>query len=62
VTAEITIVTSDAIESLSNLKKYIRNDKLMYHILWDGCIRLSTPGDGTYQVLTEKERGKTILD
>ncbi len=62
VSPEITFITSDTIEDLSIMKKFIRNEKKMYHILIDGCIRLTTSGDGAYDVLTEKDRATDMFD
>ena len=58
----ITVITSDTIEDLSTARKFTRDGQRMYHTLLDGCIRLQTPGDGTYDVLTEKERVTTLFD
>ena len=58
----ITMITSDTIEDLSTARKFTRDGQKMYHTLLDGCIRLQTPGDGTYDVLTEKERVTTLFD
>ena len=33
----------------------------MFHTLIDGCIRVQTPGDSTYTVLTEKDRTTTLF-
>lgn len=62
VTPSITVITSDTIEDLIVAKKYIRDGQKMYHTLMDGCVRLSTPGDATYAVLTEKDRNTTMFD
>ena len=58
----ITFITSDTIEDLSTAKKFIKGEQKMYHTLLDGCIRMQTPGDGTYDVLTEKDRTTTMFD
>lgn len=62
VSPQITFITSDTIEDLTIAKKFIKGDQKMYHILMDGCIRVSTPGDRTYDVLTEKDRTTTMFD
>lgn len=62
VTPSITVITSDTIEDLNVAKKYTRDGQKMYHTLMDGCVRLSTPGDATYTVLTEKDRNTTMFD
>ena len=62
VSPQITFITSDTIEDLSIAKKYTKNGQQMYHTLIDGCIRVQTPGDGTYTVLTEKDRTTTLFD
>lgn len=62
VSPKITFITSDTLEDLNVAKKYTRDEQQMYHILMDGCIRVSTPGDGTYDVLTEKDRTTTMFD
>ena len=58
----ISFITSDTIEDLSIAKKFIKGDQKMYHTLLDGCIRMQTPGDSTYDVLTEKDRNTTMFD
>ena len=58
----ISFITSDTIEDLTIAKKYIKGDQKMYHTLLDGCIRMQTPGDSTYDVLTEKDRTTTMFD
>ena len=62
VSPQITFITSDTIEDLSTAKKYTKDGQRMYHTLIDGCIRVQTPGDGTYTVLTEKDRTTTLFD
>ena len=62
VTPKITIVTSDVIEDTDVLNKAIRDGQKVYHTLLDGCIRLSTPGDATYAILTEKDRTTSLYD
>ena len=62
VSPEITFITSDTIEDLAIAKKYTKDGQRMYHTLIDGCIRVQTPGDGTYTVLTEKDRATTLFD
>lgn len=61
VSPQITFITSDTIEDLSTAKKFTRDGQQMYHTLLDGCVRVSTPGDGTYDVLTEKDRPSTLF-
>ena len=62
VSPEITVITSDTIEDLNVARKFIRDGQRMYHTLLDGCVRISTPGDGTYEVLTEKDRSTDLFD
>lgn len=62
VSPQITFITSDTLEDLNIAKKLARGEQQMYHTLLDGCIRVSTPGDGTYDVLTEKDRTTTLFD
>ena len=62
VSPQITFITSDTIEDLSTAKKYTKDGQKMYHTLLDGCIRMQTSGDGTYDVLTEKDRNTTMFD
>lgn len=62
VSPQISIITSDTIEDLNIAKKLAKDGQQMYHTLLDGCIRVSTPGDGVYRVLTEKDRNTTLFD
>ena len=62
VSPQITFITSDTIEDLSTAKKFTKDGQKMYHTLLDGCIRMQTSGDGTYNVLTEKDRNTTMFD
>lgn len=62
VSPQITFITSDTIEDLSTAKKFTKDGQKMYHTLLDGCIRMQTSGDGTYDVLTEKDRNTTMFD
>lgn len=62
VSPQITVITSDTIEDLSTAKKFLRDGQRMYHTLLDGCIRISTQGDGAYDVLTEKDRQTDLFD
>lgn len=62
VSPSITFITSDTIEDLTVARKYIKNGQKMYHTLIDGCVRLTTKGDGQYAVLTEKDRKTTLFD
>lgn len=62
VSPKITFLTSDTLEDIDVAKKYIKNGQKMYHTFLDGCIRVSTPGDATYEVLTEKDRATTMFD
>ena len=62
VSPKITFITCDTIEDLAIAKKYTKDGQRMYHTLIDGCIRVQTPGDGTYTVLTEKDRTTTLFD
>lgn len=62
VSPKLTFITGDTIEDLTIARKYIKNGQKMYHILMDGCIRLTTGGDGQYEVLTEKDRNTTLFD
>ena len=47
VSPQINVITSDTIEDLNTAKKLAKDGQQMYHTLLDGCIRVSTPGDGT---------------
>ena len=58
----LTVITSDTIEDLNVARKFTRDGQRMYHTLLDGCVRISTPGDGTYEVLTEKDRSTDLFD
>lgn len=62
VSPSISFITSDTIEDLSIAKKFIKGEQKMYHTLLDGCIRMQTSGDDTYDVLTEKDRNTTMFD
>lgn len=62
VSPQINVITSDTIEDLNTAKKLAKDGQQMYHTLLDGCIRVSSPGDGTYAVLTEKDRTTTLFD
>ena len=62
VSPQLTVITSDTIEDLGIAKKYTKNGQRMLHTFLDGCIRVQTPGDGTYAALTEKDRTTTLFD
>ena len=59
VSPQISVITSDSMEALSTAIKLAKEGQQMYHTLLDGCIQVSTPGDG--KVLTEKDRTTTLF-
>ena len=62
VNPEITVITNDLLGSVFVAQKYARNGKQMYHIFLDGDVRVSTAGDGEYEVLTGKDRQTDFFD
>ncbi len=62
VTPEITVITNDLLGSVAVAEKYCRNGKQMYHTFLDGDVRVSTAGDGEYEVVTGKDRQTDYFD
>ena len=56
------MITNDLLGSVFVAQKYARNGKQMYHIFLDGDVRISTAGDGEYEVLTGKDRQTDFFD
>ena len=62
VTPRITVITSDTLEDLNIARKFTRDGQQMLHTLMDGCVKISTAGDGKYAVLTKKDRATSLFD
>lgn len=59
---KITVITNCLLQSATVAKKYAKNGKQMYHTFLDGDVRISTAGDGEYEVVTAKERTTDYFD
>lgn len=53
---------SDTIEDLNTAKKLAKDGQQMYHTLLEAASGSAPPGDGTYAVLTEKDRPPHSFD
>lgn len=60
VSPQITVMTNYTIADLDVAKRIAKKGRL-YHIEADGSVKISTAGDGAYEILTEKDRGITLL-
>jgi len=60
VSPQITVMTNHIIADLDVAKRIAAKGQL-YHTEADGSVKISTSGDGTYETLTEKDRGITLL-
>lgn len=59
---EITVITNCQLDDVGIAKKYAKKGKQMYHTFLDGDVRVSTTGDGEYEVVTAKERTTDYFD
>lgn len=53
---QIAVAMHDAIADIKVLQKYHREGVDVYITFLDGTVKVSTPGDGTYEVLTQYDR------
>ncbi len=61
VSAKIAVAMHDGIADMKVLEKYHREGTAVYVTFLDGTVKVSTPGDGEYEVLTELERPADFL-
>ena len=54
VSPQITVMISDILSDLNTYQKFIKDGSAVYITHYNGDVRVSTDGDGTYQVLTEQ--------
>lgn len=59
---KIAVIMHDAIADMQITNKYNRDDSTMYHTFMDGTVKVSTEGNGEYEVLTERERVTDMFD
>jgi len=52
----------DGIADLNVYQKYRREGTAVYHTCIDGCVYVSTAGDGEYKVMTQYDRMSDFLD
>ena len=58
---KIAVMVSHTLSDLGIYQKYRKMDADTYITYFDGNISVATPGDGTYQVITEKDRATDFL-
>ena len=49
---QITVMTADTMEDMRIYRLYQKDGSVVFHTHYHGDVRVSTPGDGTYQTLT----------
>lgn len=54
VSPQITVMISDILSDLNTYRKFIKDGSAVYITHYNGNVRVSTAGDGSYQVLTEQ--------
>ncbi len=59
---KIAVAMNDGISNLALINRYNKGNSTAYHTLVDGSVKVSTQGDGEYQVLTQKERETDLLN
>lgn len=52
----------DGIADLATLRKYQKEGTQLYLPFVDGCVRVSTTGDGQYEVVTQHDRENDFLN
>ena len=61
VSPKIAVVMDDGLSDPRLLEKYQEGGAKVYHTLFDGCVKISTAGDGRYQALTSLDRPADFL-
>ncbi len=59
---KIAVMIHEGIADIEIGKRYNKNESTLYHTLLDGTVKVSTTGNGEYEVLTEKERETEMFD
>lgn len=62
ISPKIAMMMHDGIADLNVYRKYQREGTVVYHTCVDGCVSVSTTGDGDYTVLTQYDRKNDFLD
>lgn len=62
ISPKIAVIMHDGIADLNVYRKYRREGTVVYHTCIDGCVLVSTAGDGSYTVITQYDRRNDFLD
>lgn len=62
ISAKITVMMHDAVADLNVYRKYRREGAAAYITSIDGCVLVSTAGDGKYTVITQFDRKNNFLN
>ena len=58
---KIAVIINNRIDDIGVYQRYSKKDIDTYHTFLDGSVRVSSPGDGTYEVLTQQDRATDFL-
>ncbi|MEG0768066.1 MAG: MBL fold metallo-hydrolase [Clostridia bacterium] len=62
VDAKLAVMMHDGLNDLGVYQKYRREDTQVFVTFLDGCVKISTSGDATYDALTQWDRASDFLD